>query len=88
MTEQTRQFLASTEGIALKCTVQQILDYLWHDEKKHCGGCERDERGGHIFGALVDLDNFIYGTDAKLEDYFEDDDDSEDDEEEQATPAV
>jgi hypothetical protein len=88
MTEQARQFLESPEGIALKCCVQHILDYMWHDEKKHCSGCERDERGGHIFGALVDLDNFIYGTDVKLEDYFEDEDDAEERDLEEATDEV
>jgi hypothetical protein len=35
--------------------LQVIVDYLWHDEKKHFEETEASEREGHVFRSLVGL---------------------------------
>jgi hypothetical protein len=50
----------------LKAVLRKLVDYDWavemDDYQNNCEGPEGNQRQGHIFETLVDLDNFIRGT--------------------------
>ena len=51
--------------------IGSVLEYLWEKELSDFQQVEDESRPGHIFHAMVAVDNAIYGTKDKPEDYLQ-----------------
>ncbi len=49
--------------------IGNIIEYLWEKELLDFIGAEGDSREKHVFRDMVTVDNAIYGTKDKPEDY-------------------
>ena len=51
--------------------ISSILEYLWEKELKDFREAAPEDCPSHIFQAMVSVDNAVYGTKDKPEDYLE-----------------
>lgn len=49
--------------------IGKILAYNWEDEMKDFSENHKTDKGTHIFRTMVELDNFLYGTQRSPESY-------------------
>ena len=51
--------------------IESVLEYLWEKELSDFRDSEEEAQEGHVFREMVAVDNAIYGTKDKPEDYLE-----------------